>query len=233
MSNNNTVTRYGAIFFTDRGISLSLVSYGDHLKRPGEYATDTLKMRMSSAAFLGLIAHRLRICGDPMPVVVCRTSGQDSEIKTDLLEGCEATDLDAAIESAAQSDAVDVEFSVRLIRWGNDRKCIDPKQAAEAAAWDRVERAWGPSEYLALARNGHRNRVAMLEGEAESVTGCAYDNDGPCSNDGEPCATDGVGPCPYDTPERAEKREAMAALLALINGEYAAPLTLADRQVPR
>lgn len=102
------------------------------------------------------------------------------------------------------------------------------------AAWERVYRAHAPiSEFVAawwmLVREGHPNRFLMLESDLDDVSGCVYRNDGPCSNEGEPCHVDfendppseedepeELNVCPYDTPERAEKRESLRALLALL-----------------
>lgn len=93
---------------------------------PGTYATDELKVTMSSVRFRTEFMPAFPSGGGNLqiPVVIGR-SHPDLGDDSDLLEGCRCTNLGAAVENSNKAEEVEVTFKPRQVKWTNERKTIN------------------------------------------------------------------------------------------------------------
>jgi hypothetical protein len=93
----------------------------------GTYKADELKITMSAVVFRTIFMPAMPSSGGGnarIPIVIGRTHpdlGDDS----DLLESCRCMNLAAATENSNKAEEVEVSFSVRQVKWTNDRKTIN------------------------------------------------------------------------------------------------------------
>ncbi len=93
----------------------------------GTYATDDLKVTMSSMRFRTEFLPAMPPSGGGtvrMPIVVGR-SHPDAGSDSDLLEGCRCTNWGAAVENSNKAEEVELTFVVQQIKWGDERKTIN------------------------------------------------------------------------------------------------------------
>lgn len=134
-----------------REIRIVKASYGDKLEpaflsemgsqeqdeqSPGTYKTDEVKITMSSMRFRTEFMPAMPATGGGnvlLPIVIGRQHpdlGDDS----DLLLDCRCTNWGAAVENSNKVEETELTFSVRQIKWTDERKTINQIYGVAATA---------------------------------------------------------------------------------------------------
>lgn len=93
----------------------------------GTYDTDETKITMSSLRFRTEFMPLMPKTGggNKVMTIVMGRRHPDLGSDSDALEGCQCTNLGAAVENSAKSETVELAFITRQIKWTNARKTIN------------------------------------------------------------------------------------------------------------
>lgn len=101
----------------------------------GSYKTDNAKLTMSAVEFRTKLMPAMPTNGGGnlrVPIVIGR-SHPDLGDDSDLLEDCRCVNWAAAVENSNKAEEVELEYTVRQIKWTDERKTINAIAGSTAA----------------------------------------------------------------------------------------------------